>query len=89
MLNKRYEKQLDEAKEKLLPKIGKPIERGGFVLTKTKRTVFHDVTLETAKRFHATRTTIDTGKLLEAMKLGAKVSGVAYTEYINVKNVLA
>jgi len=89
IVQKRYEKQLEQAKAKLLPRIGTQVERGGFVLSKRQRTVFSGVTLETARQFHATKTAIDTEKLQAAIMDGARVRGITHTEYLNVQSVVA
>jgi hypothetical protein len=89
--NKAYERKMQELRIKLMPKIkDEGIEHSGFILSKSKRWVFKDVTIETARKYHAVKEAIDTQKLgqVALLKLG-KIPGIAITECLNIKTIPA
>ena len=79
-----YERQLDDIKKKLLPKITKPVEYNGFTVKKVTRPVFSEVSLETARKYDAIKEAVDTKVLKDFMLRGVNVKGVRFTEFLQV-----
>lgn len=99
LLEKRMElKQIIEESEKLLDQVNatlmSAVENDGIdgklvvdnkVITLIKKPVFRNVTLAIARKFGATKMTVDTTQLSALLKEGAEVEGVTYSQYITVK----